>query len=601
MKKLLLLSIIFFTIKSALMDLPLLQQSMVNQPKNFQEMDFKLSIPYLNEGDLKKIDPDLKRSGSNINTFPIPEVAKDIFLKALKPSDLNANVNTGNAMYTITSPGRYFFTGNILLAPENDDVTGIRISSDNVVLDFSSFSISQVQTTTANSVTAVEIDSNLSNIAIIFGGIDNINGTGIKANDDTINILISNMVINKCSLFGTYITNCKNIILNSSVITNCTGEHYNATDGAVGLKLDNIKNIRAISCFFNKQSSTTKDACGILMSNCQACRMQDCAGSGMEGVNAYSFKITNTCRSCLFRDCDCAGNVSSAGVAIGMSLAYSQGITVLGNYSGSHSSTGSDCYGFEVNSCEAIDFLGCMTKDNKATTTGSVAGFHCTLSNICRFINCHSIYQNSSSNAYGFYLFGCQSNVFKECEARGQDASGGTGDAYGFYTSSGAGNGYDTCRSASNKGGSGLTSISAGFAIRGGEDYSAIQKCISSGNNAVGEAYGIMLGYTSENPNIRCIIHDNKLINNLAGIKKYGFRDFAENSTALLSANVSFGHGKINPSTTEQLTLTNSMNFMFTYTTAQYPGYVVGEKKIGEVATITNSGPYANLSLIEYL
>lgn len=534
------------------------------------------------------------------NAFTLPILIDHTVVRdEIHSTDFDQTVASGQAMCTISKDGRYRIVDDIELDPVNDGTIGILINASNVIIDFDSHIISQKRSST-KSFDAVATTTGLSSVAFTNGGIARINGNGITV-DSASGVVMNTMVINGCSRYGVKLVNANNFISESLVFVNANGNHPDATDGAVGLYAQNCRNIRILDSFFNScvAAQPNRNSCGLLINGCTSVRLENCAAAANKGAHSYGMRLVNT-QACVMKDCAVAGNESTAGVCYGFSFEGCSGISMKDVFSGSLVSAIGSCAGINLYQSTGSDLINVLTKNHTADATGSDCyGFKCTLSNNNRFINCHAIaHKSTNSTAYGFYLYGCQSNSFLYCEAQGNNASTSLKDGYGFYASSGGGNAFNKCRGSGNKGGTSLSSIAAGFALRNGESYSGITECIASGSSTVGEAYGIMLGHTGDTGTVSyCTVDDNKLLYNI-GSKKYGYRDFAPYTTTVFTRNVSYGHGPTTPSISEQLTLSNSMNFMFTHTGNQYPGYTIKECSIGTLTTITSGEPLMNLSII---
>lgn len=542
----------------------------------------------------------IKRDGNSL--FPPPPVFGRSYIRTLiSKGDIKHSVASGQAMYTISSPGYYILADNILAAPTSTNTSCIRIDANDVILDLSAHSISQLSTTTGKTITGIEVTSGKNQFAIINGGVSHINGIGIKINPTSSNFLVSTLLINDCTIAGCAIDTVTNIAIENMVITNCNGNNGGAVLGACGLQIINSSEIRISDSFFNTNQAfnPTKNSTGVYLANVKSTRLMNCAASGQRGANAFGFRLTSSASSCILRDCGALNNISTTGNSYGLSLETASEITIRDFYAGSLSATGGECCGIAITNSSGIDFVNCLVKGTKAINGSSAMGFKCMRMANSRFVNCHALANvATSSSVYGFYLYGCAGNAFSNCESRANSASTSPYDAYGFYTARGGGNAFSECRAINNTGGNTTTSIAAGFALRNGEAYSGVTESIASGSTTAGQAYGIMIGHSSDSAvSSFSTIHKNYLVYNL-GSKSYGYRDFAPYTTTILTSNIAYGQGAINPSSSEQLTLKNAMNFMFTHTGGRYPTGTVAEASIGNLNTVSTSAPLMNLSLI---
>lgn len=471
---------------------------------------------------------------------------------------LSLNQTTTTAMLTISNSGSYLLLDTFTATPTNNSVSCIKIDTDNVFLYFHRNSITHDTSGGGTNLTALEISSGKSNITIIGGNIFSIDGTGIKIGANCHDISIINLKINECTKVGLDIDTANNINIENIIITNCNGSATDVTE-AIALKLNNCNDIKILnSNFTNNKSTNDKDAIGVFLSSCKNCKFIDCesssnvGGAVNSGGKAFGFKITSTTKACIFKKCEAKNN------------------TTL---------TANNCYGFFFSYSNANEIQDCICQTNLTAAS------------------------SGSPNIFGFYMENSLGNVYRNCISKGQNAGESAGNAFGFYTTAGKYNGFLNCTSTGNAGGIGSATIGAGFALRNGESFSIIQDSFAIGNGInAGEAYGIMIGFTGDSGTTsNNIVHNNTILNNIGTTKKYGYRDFSSNSTTVLSKNISSAHGAINPGL-DQLTLSNNMNYMFTFTGADHePQLLVEEINLAQVGStnVLSSTPFVNLSITD--
>lgn len=462
-------------------------------------------------------------------------------------------------MYQINTKGTYVISEDLDLSPTNNNVIGIRISSSNVTLNFNEYTINEIASAPGNCAAAIQVDAGLSNIIIkgAFsslvktetgnnGQITGIYGDGILVNTGVSNLIIDGITIIGCGKYGINVTSATNTTIDDVIVAAGTGLHPSATDGSMGLRLVGCKDTHVSRSTFQNNGSANINATGAYISNCTYCTFKNCSSVGNTGRSAIGFRITGTSQACSLSSCVASSNTSSTNACKGISIEYS-----LHN----------ECVG-----CEA--------------------------------------YANASSGSsiYAFYLDNGSYNQINNCSAHNQFSTSTSvpSEVIGFYSTQGTANKFDYCSAIANTGVSTIaTATVAGFTLRNGEKNSTISKCQSSNNNAYnGTAYGIMLGNTTDIADVlNCIVRSNKMLYNNGVTAKYGYRDFAINSTTLLQQNLAVGHGPCYPSESDPFTVTTTMNFMFQFTgTNRYPGRIISETDVAVIGFDTTN---TNLSVVE--
>lgn len=401
---------------------------------------------------------------------------------------LSLNQTTTTTMLTINNSGKYLITDNFTASPTNNNVTCLKINTNNVFLYLNNQTITHDTTEGGTDFTAIEIASGKSNITIIGGNISSIDGTGLKIGVNCHDISIINLKINECSKIGLDIDTCNNINIENVQITNCDGSDADATQ-AIGLKLNKCKCICVKNSSFNhNDAASNKNSVGALLINCENCCFQDSEASS-NGINAnggivYGFSLTSTTNACLFKNCMACTNESTTNESIGFHIAYSKN----------------------------NEFISCMAMSNKST----------------------------SSTAYGFYLTNATNNAFNSCKATGQETIANANHAYGFYSISGTNNMFNSCISDGNTANGDSSSIAAGFFLDENETHSSILKsCAKANNGGAGIGYGIIISGSI------CEISSNQIIANSGTMSGFGIKDTNASSINLYRNNFAYGNGNI--------------------------------------------------------
>jgi hypothetical protein len=454
----------------------------------------------------------------------------------------NNDVASSGALFTISVGGQYYIASNITAAPTNNNVAGIRIDADNVILNLNNNIITH---SSATNFIGIEIVSGKSNIMIIGGNIASIDGIGIKVNSGCSNVSLDSLNISKCTNKGVEISSSSNLVLKNLKINNCDGSNTNAIEGAIGAKLTSCSITIIENSLFSNNQTTTKDSTGLFLSACSDCKIKNCDASVNKGVNTYGFRIANTTTATLFENCFARNNQSASGA----------------------------CYGFHVNSSNNNFFTECIASTN--TTT--------------------------SSNSFGFYFTASRRNRIIGCDAIGQDAASFTGSSWGFCSTGGNANIFESCKSIGNLGGTASSSVAVGFELTGGETFSVIENCESQSNNggSLGTGYGIKLGNSDSTDHLQLSIGFNYMAGN-RGAKYYGYKDFATNTTTLLYNNISFGHGTILPLGGDgNIIDSGTLNYMLKFTRAGgSASNIITESDQISLNSISSTNTLNNFSLI---
>lgn len=155
---------------------------------------------------------------------------------------------------TITCPGKYVVCESLVFCPSNSQLVAITINCSNVFLDFNTFSLTQKNTDVAETV-GVVISDNVQNVSIVNGSISNFSLVGVYGHKGCKNVLLENLLIEKCGYNGQSLTRYSNffganeyysggIVFLGDESNLCTqirlnnvssNEHYNTVDQGINL------------------------------------------------------------------------------------------------------------------------------------------------------------------------------------------------------------------------------------------------------------------------------------------------------------------------------------------------------------------------------
>lgn len=505
------------------------------------------------------------------------------------------------AAITISKPGKYILTGNLLINAQNNNVIGILITANNVTLDLNGYTISQASGSTATGVVGIKVqytDSNTSlyNITIQNGqlssvGADDLGGTAIVIGSSSNNtpyysMNLDTLRITKCGAAGINITEVNDVTIDQVSVTSCTNNNTgNLT--LYGLKLSACYNVAVSNASFSDLT---------------------CTASSTSNSDTYGI-YADGCQKVTFTNCDTSNNTAT--VADTAAVA-----TVYGTY----------LYDSTVTTNQNLNFINCRASNNSATVTGTAnllnaGGFVAddagsSFAKTLTFTNCtannNSTSTGASSNyAYGFKLRYTIGVTMTNCLASYNSSE--SGSAIGAY--------FDRSKSALVQNSSFLSQIantSTGQDAMGiwvvatdtastNSHYIVIDNCICAGQSAKNYAYGIRFGDANIGPN-RCVVKNCQLYDNLGNdLGSFGFKDFmaaATGSSTLLINNLAYGQGKINPDTGNLNSGLDHANYMIQYnqtTVTQNANEIFQEGTLTAIGAITTTGlgtNYVNVSII---
>ncbi len=395
---------------------PIINQENINLNKNLFSKNFK--IPG-------------ERGFSNI-------ASPHFFDQVLKPTDFHDKAASNAAMKTISKHGRYFLSNDIRAFPRNNDVSCIRITSSNVLLDLNDSTIMQRPDSSATGFFAIEVSANLSNIVIRNGRINTITGYGIYVNSNCNNIILENLSISNITGDGVTLTSTSNSILNNIRINNCT-----TSSGDVhGLTAETLRSSTILDSSFDRNDATSGTAYGLKLDSAVDCKIENCTASfnGSNSNHSIGFSLENGF-SCVLKGCTASSNTcdNNTGNVFGFQFdngTYSKLIDSTAIYQNSNSNTVIIAGIYFASGEKYSSIENCQSFGNSSLTgTGGESygikfGLSTTGPTNCIIKNCLLYNNNGSSKSYGYKDFAPQSTT-----ALGHNVSFGHGS-----TNPGAGN-----------------------------------------------------------------------------------------------------------------------------------------------------------------
>lgn len=299
--------------------------------------------------------------------------------------------------YTISMPGSYYVTTNLLVAVNN----GIVIAANNVTLDLNGFTISSVQNpaTIGKAIALGSGSGPVANITIrngfITGGVTNngatFGGSGFAygifqfGGQSPANVHVSNVTVSGCLYVGIHLGSSNTVV--ESCIVN--------TAGTYGIYAQSISGSTAMNCgsYGIYATDTASDCSGMGVINgtgVYAVLANNCRGTGSGSGSGVSATVANNCHGTALNTgsglaCNVANNsygTSGSGLGIGATTALncygssgaqsSYGIfgTSAQNCYGSSSSTGIGIY-------ETSSAIGCFGSSSGDT------GLYAFIANSC--------------------------------------------------------------------------------------------------------------------------------------------------------------------------------------------------------------------------
>lgn len=333
---------------------------------------------------------------------------------------LNNNDPAGGCI--IDTPGNYVFPMDLNYSPANSGTAAIVITASNVILDLDDSLLTQGNS--AASVSAIKISDNVSNVRIRNGHITGFteNTTGaINISSGCKDIVLESLVVSNCSGTGIYVTGCRRF----KMLNIYSGDHAGTASAVIaGLNAVSTNEIIIEDCDFSFISTNQAVAAA-------GARFDNCSGIVVE--NSKASNNTNT-------------NATPA------STTHAQGWALIN----------------DTGACKNFHFYNCQANAQSATA-GTAHGFYIVGGTSGYFEDCQADYNQSPQtsgaantldglNAYGFCLISTSACIFDDCKARYQ-LTGNSGttaqyrDAVGFYSRLGNANKFTYCESAYNSSG----------------------------------------------------------------------------------------------------------------------------------------------------
>lgn len=325
--------------------------------------------------------------------------------------------------------GAYKFGSNITNSSNNDCNCCMRISSNNVLIDFQGYSITQQDS--SSHCSGIIIDENLKNIRIKNVSISNINGPGILVKAGCSEIKLTNVnIINSNDhgllIDGTAEHNVENIELDSCSIFGTSNDSH----PIAGIKISHTSGLQIHKTIVGSTKSNAQDAYGLWLDNC--------SNAILERLECYNTQGFSTA----------AGLFINNGVAIRL-------IAVNAQSNHTHdTSLIAKAYGHLIQSSISISCNYCISSNN-----------------------------TSSNNSYGFALLNGHGNTINECIAQGNSAKN---VAIGIYLGEKESNSYIIKSQGLNNQATSSNGIAYGICINGPQNCSITKNNVSSNVGFVG-------------------------------------------------------------------------------------------------------------------
>lgn len=411
---------------------------------------------------------------------------------------------------TITQPGTYSIGGSIAYDPGvtiNDAI--IKISSNDVLLDLSSFKLSQSGATAG--LKGITVDAGLDNITIQNGIIFGLTGTGIAINAGCRNITIRNMKVDtllaeaifvdqnsqilnlqdisifKCSPRSLFLGGSSGNMIQQATLDNILLYNCNFDGGGQGIGLDYVHDaiIKNSSVTNSGNLSTTFTA--FAFRNCYSCNCFNDSVLSCSGSIHISYDVVSS-TSCLFKNCISRNNKATVRSVLGFAISFGSSLNILQD---------------------------CIVADNQATTTV-----------ICYRIRDdaqkNELHRCLASSNVGQFVFGY--NLAKENATFNRD------------------NSLFACTAMNNLATGFVNGDCIGFSIQG-SDFGYMHSCVAAFNSAPqGSAVGLQFALGTGGSN--WYIQDCKFVRNIgsADATSFGIR-IQTGTTNWFINNIAFNNG----------------------------------------------------------
>jgi hypothetical protein len=359
----------------------------------------------------------------------------------IKPGDLSSKVASNGAMYTLASPGRYYISNDITVAPNNNTVTAIRISANNVLLDLNRATISQSSSSSKTGLIGLELASGVTNVIIQNGRIDSFSGTGININTNCANIIIRDVIVSRSTKYGININTSNTIYLQN--VKAVSGS--NASGSCWGLNLTTCHNVLVQNSNFDNNNGISNSSFGIdIASASYQCVFENCTANNNGSTTcatSYGILVYNSTSNCWFKNCESSYNQGTS---------WGYGFIVL-----------TSCSNIRLSNCSAFGQIGGTGATNFA------AGFYFDDTTKYSIIEDSYSYGNGAGTTYAGYgiYFGNGTSagplncIVRNCQIYDNI---GTTKSYGFYDWASAAVGSTTVLAHNVASGNGKINPSAG-------------------------------------------------------------------------------------------------------------------------------------------
>lgn len=482
----------------------------------------------------------------------------------ISSSSLNSTISslTNGGQFVISKSGRYFLSTDLLAAPAASQVPCIYINASDVVLDLGGKTVTLSSTTVQKNSAAISIANGMSDITIMNGTINGRAGTssvytstGILFGTSVSNVLLDNVHVVNFSYDGiAFGAGCSNTVINNVHTYNIglAAKSFSRGLAIVGTNATTTacNDFTIIDSDFNKTNfSGDMRVYGIYAVYCNNLTINNVKISNTTGTTgAVRGLLLDNCTSVMCNNVSvlrATSGATSAPVIVGFDLATTTASSFVDCVANSGLSTNSttSTYGFRLaSSSNGNSFVNCQARNNLGA--GTTAGVSLDTSHYNTFQGCSIIANGGLSHlTYGF-----QSGL--------NSAVSGTD-----LTKTCSGTTFKSCRVNSNIATAGNT---FGFSLSA-DSGATIQDCEIKANASSGTCFGIALHHTG----VKNIVEYNKIYSNTGTIGRYGFKDFAYDSTTFLRGNVAFGHGATFAGGSSAITDSAvGMNYFLQYTEA---------------------------------
>ena len=435
------------------------------------------------------------------------------FAYPIKPSDLDHNAVTSGAMHTINNSGRYYVSQDLVpkFQSGKTGVTALRITADNVTVDFNrkSIRVHPDADTSGSGHIGVALVGTLYNVILMNGDVHGQNGstvvldTGISLPSGTKDAVIYDMHVTQCAVDGISMTSINGLRMEKSSVTNCS-----ATAESAGLKATSCNDLKVSDCWFNNNDTSSGAAHGIYLTSCNNAEIRDVNASSnttsASGGDSYGIRLAGGCNNLLFENVitvkNSATHASTAGDSFGILLASSTRNCTFKNVDASGNGDGSNtdnAYGLHATSSESCEFKDVKISNNDAKT--SATGVYLSGCTDFSFTDMNAS-NNNSVTAYGYRLLSsCKACSFVRCGTANNASTAGT--CYGFDVADSPGNRYKECYSNNNSAAGGQCS---GFRFSGTADANRLENCEALDNSGDAATYGFSFETVDGNQLVNC-------------------------------------------------------------------------------------------------